>query len=406
MDRFDYKAGKADYYVSSGLTPGDINKPVAWGSSSSFSSPLVYNLQRGASAQVIVEPILDNVLVVSFLNTEIRYLYNGVYMLTVGTDSTRIVASTGPVAIEIVVTDSEVDFVIDDITLTANLDELQASVEISLAPSGGVLYDKFIVGYDGYIGELIQKEPKRSVAGEGVFYPLSYDKWYDPQTVTADQMPQIDGYRIFNRKLSEANTSIMFYSDIDEIEKTENSDDWEPVEKIEYHGEDALTFRSKDPSFALAYLDTTIDHFVVPGAITTVEGEIYKNGDNIGSYFSHDCYKIEGSLTVESEGMTSVSILGYMPDTIISSLNPVVDYGNSNIGKMHIYTFQAQGSIELVSDDLYIAGLGINLDHEELMDHLTGTSQVSYADELPNLQPGKAINGEDEYSILDLQWNV
>lgn len=563
MDRFDYKVSGIERYVSSGLTPGNLQKPVAWGSKSSFIESISEELIEGDSVQFIAEPIQDDVEVVRLAGVKVKYLYNGVYLVTAVSSgayssdytseypepnpSLRVAANTGPVAIKLTNLTDDIQVVIDGIPVSY---QKGSQSDNTLIVSENVAYDKFIVNYDGDLNELVDKTPRSSVSDSGMLRPLSYDKLYEPKLITAEEMFSVDDYYVTSRKLSNANTSVEFYSDLNQIQKSDDGEEWLPVQKIEYHGDDATIFRSKDKQFALRFYDTTIKEFVILGAVTAVEGEIYKNGDNIGSYFSHDCYKIQnGSLTISSEGMNSVTILGYLEDIVAPnvlsngsfdsefsgwsnvtaniSIDPeagrlsgpavkmtsggiglstsripvtpgetwrwevwyktspdfagslgmrplrwepgsnvpghvnmsknegwtkisfdwqvadgcsevnmrfansitagsvwIDDVRLSNItdnaegksvqvdnsgprsGKMHLYTFQSDSQLTLTGNEIYLAAIGVNLNHQDTMDHITGRSQISYADEIHSLEDGQSMNGENEYSILDLQWNV
>lgn len=402
MDRFDYKVADAETYISSGKTPGDTKKSVAWGSTSAFSSPRVLSTGLGLT-QLILEPVLDDHTVLLAGVVPVRYLYNGVYLVN---NSVRVVANTGPVTFKIMLTATEVSISIDGVDVTASSTNTEDS-EIIIAPAGGMLYDKVLHGLEMPQDALVNKRIRVSIQDEGTLSPISYDKLYDPALVLAEDMDQIEGYYVACRKLTEANTTVVFYSDISEVEKSIDGIDWTPVNSIEYHGEDPLIFRSKDPNFSLRFYDTTIENFTIRGGETEVNGEIYKIGNDIGTIFSHDSYLVKGgSLRVIREGMTSVSIMGYLPDSLVEELEPQIDYGGTNYGKMHLYTIDSEDSIELIADEIYISAIGINLNHNDVLDHLAGVSQVSYADEIQPIEIGTAVNSEEEYAILDLQWGM
>lgn len=402
MDRFDYRVPDAETYISSGKTPGDIKKSVAWGSSSAFSTPRVLEVGLGLT-QLIMEPVLDDHTVLLIGDMPVRYLYNGVYLIN---NATRVVANTGPVMFKIMTTTSEVSISIDGVDVrvpATNTDDLS----ITVAPSGGAFYDKVLHGLDVSQDSLVNKTIRVSIQEEGTLSPISYDKLYDPALVVADSMDRVEGYYVACRKLTEANTSVVFYSDVGQIEKSIDGVDWDAVEPIEYHGEEALIFRSKDPNFALRFYDTNITDFTIRGGETEVTGEIYKIGNDIGTPFAHDSYLVkDGSLKVMREGMTSVTILGHLPQELVDQLNPQIDYGGTNFGKMHLYTIDCTDSITLTADEIYVSAIGINLNHQDVLDHLVGVSQISYADEIQPIITGTAVNGDEEYAILDLQWGV
>lgn len=567
MDRFDYKVPLGTQYISSGLTPGEVGRPVAWGSKTSFHTPRSITVTGGVT-QLIVEPAKDDITVLSFAGISVKYLQNGVY--SVGTDDSidyldeytsnyggseeasgriRVVARTGSIAIKIAISESEVFVVIDGITVRID-QRVSLPRTIDISPSGDVLYDKVVCGLEESIDDLINKEVRMVYAQGGRLMPLSADKWYEPELKLVEDMIPVEDYRVISRKLTYTNTATAFYSDTTKIEKSTDAENWGPVDKVEYHGEDAMIFRSKDRDFALKFYDTNLKEFVIPGATTEVTGEIYKVGDNIGSYFSNDSYLIKGgSFKVESEGMTSVSVLGYLgkvvapnvlsngsfengttgwenvggnmsidPNegrllgsslkmtagsvglstprlavqvgetwrwevwyktssdfagslgmrplrwepggnvpghvsiskkenwtkisfdwTVTAGYNEInmrfansitagsvwiddvrlsnvtnhaerypaqIDNAGIKMGKMHLYTFSANSSLELTGEEMYISAIGINLDHQETMDQLSGISQISYADEINTLQDGVSINGDSEYSILDLQWSI
>lgn len=432
MDRFDYKIRNKENYLSSGITPGDLKRPVSRGSSSSFSTPFTKTLGPG-NAQFIAEPAVDDVDIAIYnsdANREhvslytkrykrayasevsesrlirVRYLQNGVYTVSHSEGITRVVTDTGPVSIKFLATGTEIYVMINDVSVQIFKTITEFS-RIYIAPQGGVAYDKFVFNSEENVNQLIDKRVFPVSSGNSRFSPVSRDKLFDPVLLTADEMTPVEDYRVTSRKLTLANTAAAFYSDTTAIEKSIDAENWEPVDKVEYHGESAFIFRSKDPNFAVRYFDTNMDQFIVPGSTTSITGEVYKVGSNVGSYFSHDCYRIyQGGLTIESDTLTSVTILGYIPDELAETLNPTIDYGGTNFGKIHLYTFESLGSLTLEAEEIYIAGIGINVDHMEVMDNLTGASEMSYADEMPQLKVGQAMNGENEYAILDLQWNV
>lgn len=405
MDRFDYNHAQNEHYLSTGMYGGDKSRPVAWGSTSSFNDPITIEVKREL-VQLIVEPIVDVTTVLSFAGIVVRYLQNGVYTVALGEDVTRVVASTGPVSIKVVASNSEVYVVIDNVTVRLDV-QAPAAFEMSISPTSGILYDKIIYNYAGSIDTLIRKDVRRVADSSGVLTPLSNDKWFEPKLIIADDMDRVDDYYVTSRGLTLAKTAAAFYSNTDLIEKSVDAEEWLPVDKVEYHGEENLIFRSKDPSFAVRFFDTNVDQFIVAGATTTVTGDIYKVGDNIGSYFSHDCYRIYGgSLTVEAETMSSVSIMGYIPDEALVGLDPVIDNNGDNSAKIHLYTFQTTTPLTIQAQEIYVSAIGVNLDHLETMKRLTGVSEIAYADEVHALQDGVTTNSDSEYAILDLQWNV
>lgn len=399
MDRFDYRVPNAHTYISSGKTPGNVKKPVAWGSTSSFDTGRSVEVGQGLT-QLIIEPTLNSQLVLTVGGIEIRYLYNGVYLVN---NEVRVVANTGPVLFKIVITATETSVSIDGVDVRVPASNGAA---ITIVIPQGILYDKVLHGIDIPEDSLINKKIRFSIQEDGTLSPLSYDKLYDPALVLSSDMDRVEGYYVACRKLSEANTSVVFYSDIDQIEMSIDGVEWLPVESVEYHGQDALIFRSYDPNFALRFYDTNIENFIVRGGSTEVTGEIYKIGNEIGSLFSHDSYLVKGgSLKIMADGMTSVSILGYLPVSLTTQFNPEIDYGLSS-GKMHLYTIECQDSIDLTAEEIYVSAIGINLNHDDVIDHLVGISQISYADEIEPIEIGTAINSEEEYAILDLQWGV
>lgn len=432
MDRFDYKIRNKENYLSSGITPGDLKRPVARGSSSSFSTSFTRTVGPG-NIQFIAEPAVDDIDVAIYNSDSsrehvelhlprykrpyaseapgshlirVRYLQNGVYTVSHSDGVVRIVTETGPVSIKFLATPTEIYVMINEASVQI-IKTITEFSRIHIAPQGGVAYDKFVYNHENNVDELLDKKVFPVSSGRSRFSPVSRDKLYDPVLIMAEDMHPADGYRVSTRKLTLANTAAAFYSDTTQIEKSLDAETWEPVDKVEYHGEDALLFRSKDPDFAVRYFDTNMDRFIVPGAVTSFTGEVYKVGSNVGSYFSHDCYRIyQGSFSIESDRMTSVTILGYIPDELVADLNPEIDYGGTNFGKIHLYTFDAPQSFTIEAEEIFIAGLGVNVDHIEVMDSLAGVSEISYADEMPQLQTGISMNGENEYAILDLQWNV
>lgn len=428
MDRFDYKVSEGTIYLSSGLTPGDVRKPVARGSRSSFSTPL-HNVYGRGSIQFIAEPAVDSIDIVKYgvalattsyttkyqksyrvepddHSITVRYLQNGVYTVRHQDITTRIVAQTGPVVIKMLSTETEVYIIVDGVSVQV-YKETSALTGVTIAPNGGVMYDKVIHNHTDSIDELVDKSIFRVSSQNGRLEPTSRDRLFEPELVLADEMYSVDDYRVSSRKLTLANTAAAFYSDTSKIEKSVDGENWSAVQKVEYHGEDAMIFRSKDPSFALRYFDTNMDQFIIPGATTAVTGGVYKVGGTIGSYFSHDCYRIHGGgLTIESDEMTSVTIMGYLPDNLVEQFDPTIDFDGTNFGKIHLYTISASEVLELVANEIFISAIGINLDHLEVMNNLAGISEMSYADQLEHLQPGVSINGDNEYAILDLQWSV
>lgn len=405
MDRFDYKVAEGLEYVSSGKTPGAIKRPVAWGSTSSFSTTYSTEVAKGL-VQLIVEPAVDDTVVITYDDIRITYLQNGVYLVECDGNITRVVANTGPVVIKFASTDAESYVVVDGITVQY-AKEIVEPIAVTVSPTGGVFYDKFVYGSEDSIDELIDRSIGLSNGSDGCLMPISRDHLFEPKLVTSDEMNMVNGYYVSSRKLTLANTAVAFYSNTDLIEKSTDGIEWLPVDKVEYHGEHALIFRSKDPSFALRYYDTNMTEFILSGATTATTGQVYKVGSHIGSYFSHDCYRIhEGSISITAEGLTSVTIIGYLPNTVVSALNPTIDYNGSNNGKIHLYTFEATGTIELIADEIYVSAIGVNIDHFDTLNHIAGVSEISYADEIDNLQIGQAINGDNEYAILDLQWDI
>ena len=402
MDRFDYRVPDAEMYISSGKTPGNMQKSVAWGSTSAFTTPRVLKVGLGLT-QLIMEPAIDEYTVLFAGDIPVKYLYNGVYLVN---NTVRVVANTGPVLFKITLTSNETSISIDGVDVTTPSVNTE-DTELTVAPAGGVFYDKILHGLDIPQDSLVNKSIRVSIQEEGTLSPISYDKLYDPALVVAEDMDIVEGYYVACRKLTEANTSVVFYSDIQQIEKSIDGVDWQPVSPVEYHGEDPLIFRSKDPNFALRFYDTNIKNFTIRGGETAVTGEIYKIGNDIGTPFAHDSYLVkDGSLEVMWEGMTSVSILGYLPQDLVDTLDPQIDYGGTNFGKMHLYTIDCTDSILLEADEIYVSAIGINLDHNDVLDHLVGVSQVSYADEIQPLVLGTAINSDEEYAILDLQWGM
>ena len=400
MDRFDYKIPAGIEYKSSGITPGPIKRPVAWGSKTSFVTPLSTQVGRGV-AQVVVEPAVDETIILTLDDIIVRYLQNGVY--TVG--DSRIVTATGPTSIKVIISDSEVFVLVGGVTVQIN--KVVTSATLTISPNSDVMYDKFVYNYEVSVDELVKKPINQIRTELGTLTPLIRDKWYDPQLIQAEDMVTVDDYKVSTRRLALTNTAAAFYSDVSLIEKSIDGEEWEPVDKVEYHGEDSIIFRSKDPDFTLRYYDTNMTEFILPGAVTTIEGSVYKVGNDIGSLFSHDCYRIHnGRITFQSDEMRSVTVLGYLSDAAIAALNPIIDYNGTNYGKMHLYTFDSGTSFTLEDEEMFFAGVGFNLDHEEVMDRLCGISEISYADEIEPLQLGQSINGENEYAILDLQWNV
>lgn len=411
MDLFDYRVRDKSRYLSTGITPGDSKKPVARGSTSSFSTPYTSEMGFG-SIQFIVEPVIDRTGVAYFeweqdQSIEIEYLYNGVYLISHNSQATRVVTGTGPIAIKMVFMADEVFASIDNATIRLAIETPPASVSIDIAPIGGVLYDKVLIGDTEPIGELVEKTPFVVAGSNGRLTPIIRDKLYDPVLVTTTDMLAVDQYSVYSRGAAISNTTTAFLSDATMVEKSYDTETWEPVNPIEYHGDLRPVFRSTDPDFTLVMYNTTMTDFIAAGMTTTTTGEVYKVGDNVGSYFSHDGYHIlNGSIKIESDGMTSVTILGYIPDAALAGLESVIDYDGDNAGKMHLYTIDAQEELMIAADKIIIAGIGVNLEHDGVMDILVGRQEVAYADEIDDLRDGVSINGTEEYAILDLQWGL
>lgn len=432
MDLFDYRARNKNGYVSTGLTPGNKKRPIARGSSSSFSDPYWSIIEPG-SIQFIAEPTKNDVHVASFgwkagfsyrgnyslqyknpyylsdedESIDIHYLQNGVYRADYNDASVRIVARTGSVAIKLIFMPSEVYLSIDNATLRVPTEDNPIVISASISPNGNILYDKIIRNEDVSLDTMISKDPVQAAGARGQLTPITRDQMYESRIITASEMETVDDYNVFSRGAAISNTTVAFLSNTTLIEKSYNAEDWEPVDAIEFHGEDRPIFRSKDPDFAFKMYDTAMTEFIARGMTTATAARIYKIGDSIGSYFSHDGYKlIDGSLEIESEGMTSVTILGYLSDSVVSEFDPIIDYGGDNTGMMHLYTIEAEEFIKISFDEILVSGLGINLEHEEVMDVITGRVQISYADELSDIQIGQSVNGDSEYSILDLQWSL
>lgn len=411
MDLFDYRIKDKSRYLSSGVTPGDTKKPVARGSTSSFSTPHSSEMEKG-SIQFIVEPASNHIGIAYFSwgvdeSIEIEYLYNGVYLISHNDQTTRVVTGTGPIAVKMVFMESEVFASIDSATVRMTIETPPGSISVDIAPIGGVLYDKVAIDEIAQVKDLVEKTPF-VVAGEsGRLTPIVRDKLYDSKIITTTDMQAVEEYNIYSRGAALSNTTISFLSNVSAVEKSYDATTWEPVNPIEFHGDDRPIFRSTDPDFTLKMFNTTMAEFIVAGVTTTTEGDVYKVGDNIGSYFSHDAYHIRnGSITIQSEEMTSVTILGYLPSAVVNALNPVIDYNGDNTGRMHLYTIDAQESITIESEEIVIAGIGKNLDHEEVMNVLVGRVEVAYADELDDISIGTSINSNEEYAILDLQWGL
>lgn len=370
-------------------------------------------MSTGASSiQFVAEPTENDSVVFVYNSGDVdrkvtvRYLQNGVYLVQQDEENVRIVGPTGPVAIKAVLSDGELFIVVNNAPIRMTRPD-PGQVVISIAPNGGVIYDKVICDAEIAVDELITRDVKIVNGVLGVFMPLSRDKLFEPKLVSGEDMFAVEDYMVSTRGMTLGNTTAAFYSNIDNIEKSSDGTSWEQVSALERHKEDQLIFRSKDPDFTIEYFDTNMTDFILPGSLTTVTGDVYKVGENIGTLFSHDHYTIlNGSFKVESDTMTSVSILGKLSDDIVSGLQPLIDFDGYNSGQMHLYTFSATDEFQIQGEEINIAGVGLNMEHEALMDGLVGRVEMSYADEISNLNPGQSKNGASEYSILDLQWNV
>ena len=389
-----------------------LSKPLVRGASSAFTSSVRIGIIP-VPVQLIVEPLSDDsvVLVYDADNEEesvtITYLQNGVYLLSYKDQQIRIVAPTGAVAIKVSPTADELFVAVNNTSI--RLDKVATgSISLEIAPDGGIAYDKVIGDAEINVEEIVASDIKIVNGQGGIFMPMFRDQWYESSLVTAEQMDSAEDYRVTSRGLTLANTSVVFYSNLDNIEKSIDAENWEPVNAVEFHGQDQVIYRSKDPDFALEYFDTEMKDIIIPGATTAITGNLYKVGNNIGSLFSHDGYRlIDGSFRIESDNLRTVSILGKIPDSIVDQLSPQIDFnGTKAPGKMHLYTFEVDKEFEIAAGEMTIAGVGINMNHEDLMNVLAKRVEISYADEIHDIEIGQSKNGDNEYSILDLQWNV
>lgn len=406
--KLGYSSEYKDGYASSVFV---IKKPLVKGADSAFTSAVRMSIIP-VPVQFVAEPIRNNKVVFIYDSENegeeviVRYLQNGVYRIEYKEDSVRVVAPTGPVVIQAAPTPDELFISINNTQIRFEKKGTD-SIYFDIAPNGGVAYDKVICDAEVTVDEVITREVKNINGSAGIFMAMSRDKWFDSKILTAEDMDSAGEYRVTSRGLTLSNTTVAFYSDLDKIEKSTDAENWEPVSALEFHGEDQILFRSKDPDFALEYFDTNITDFIVPGATTQVTGEIYKVGNNIGTIFSHDAYRIRGgSFRIESDGLTSVSILGKLPKSIVDQFDPTIDFDGTAPGNMHLYTFEAESVFEISAEELVISGIGINMNHEDLMNTLCSRVEMSYADEIDSLVLGQSRNGDNEYAILDLQWNV
>lgn len=388
-----------------------IKRPIVKGADSAFTSSFRRSILP-THIQFATEPIHNNRIVFVYDSDNeddsvvVKYLQNGVYLISYKEERVRIVAPTGPVSIQAVPTPDELFIVLNNSPIRFEKVS-QGEIVFEIAPNGGIAYDKVICDADVDISEILIKDVKNVNGPNGIFMAMSRDKWYESKIEMAETMFSAEGYRVTSRGLTLTNTTVAFYSDLDQIEKSTDAENWEPVSALEFHGEDQILFRSKDPDFALEYFDTNMTDFIVPGATTQVTGEVYKVGNNIGTIFSHDAYRIRGgSFRIESDALTSVSILGKLPESVTDQFNPVIDFDGTAPGNMHLYTFDAESVFEISAEELIISGIGINMDHEDLMNGLCSRVEMSYADEIDSLVLGQSRNGDSEYAILDLQWNV
>lgn len=406
-----YQSTYESEYVSGSSAPIVIKKPVVKGADSAFTGPLNLNIAPTA-IQFVTEPMENDTVVFVYDSDNqdeqvtLRYLQNGVYLVSYKDERVRIVAPTGVASVKVVPTLDELFVVLNETPIRFSKAST-STVSFDLAPNGGIAYDKVICDAEVSVDEVVTREVKIVNGQPGIFMPMSRDKWYESKLVMADDMDAADDYRVTSRGLTLANTAVAFYSDLDNIEKSVDAENWEPVEALEFHGEDQVLYRSKDPDFALEYFDTDMTEFIIPGATTTVTGRIYKVGNNVGSIFSHDSYRVRGgSFKIESDNLFTVSILGKLPASIVDALEPQIDFDGSDLGSMHLYTFNVQNEFEISADDLVISGVGVNMNHEDLMNNLCKRVEMSYADEISDIAIGQSRNGENEYAILDLQWNV